>query len=262
MENQPQITSNADGSKTIVTFRINDEGKKVKVTQKVKEVIVKETVNKAVAQRKKLAKFGEEKNSAPGPDYRTTQVGEAVYLGLGTSWKAVEKQEEVKKQEEAKLGTNARTITCRYCKGSHFSAKCPFKDSLQSLEPDPVDSGVDDAGAAASAGPGKYVPRHMRGGAVGDAAIKDQRDRDDAMTLKIANLNENIDEQMLRDELLAPYHPLVRVNVVRNRETGRSRGLAFVQFASERSAQLARENLDGRGYHSLIIQVDWSKKKV
>jgi translation initiation factor 3 subunit G len=257
VENQPLIRVNDDGTKTIITYRLNDEGKKVRVTQKVREVIVKENVNKEVAKRKKWAKFGEEKNSAPGPDFRTTQVGESVTLRLGTSWKAVEKEEEEKKADEAKLGTNSRSITCRYCKGAHFSARCPFKDSLASLEPDPVDGGADDAGAAAGAGSGKFVPRHLRPGATQESG----RDRDDSTTLKINNLNEIVDEEMLKNELLYGFGPIVRVNVVRNRETGRSKGLAFVQFASERTAQQALDVLDGRGYHSLIIQVGWSKPK-
>lgn len=255
-ENQPLIKTNEDGTKTIITYRLNDEGKKVKVTQKVREIVVKETVNKEVAKRKKWAKFGEEKNSAPGPDYRTTQVGESVTLRLGTSWKAIEREEEEKRAEEAKLGTNARKITCRYCQGAHFSAKCPFKDSLASLEPDPIEgAGAEDSGAAA--GSGKFMPRHLRGGVPSDAASL--RDRDDSTTLKIANLNELVDEDMLRNELLFGFGPLMRVNVVRNRETGRSRGLAFAQFASIRTAQQALDALDGRGYHSLIIQVGWSK---
>lgn len=262
VENQPLITTNEDGTKTVITYRINEKGQKIKVTQIVKEIIVKESVNKEVAKRKQWAKFGEEKNAAPGPDYRTTQVGEEVHLRLGTAWKTAEKEAEEKKAEESMLSANTRAITCRYCKGQHFSSKCPFKDSLASLEPDPMDESSE-AGAAALASPsapGKYVPRHLRNGGI-SASGESSRERDDSSTLKIANLNEMVDEDMLRNQLLYPFGPLVRVNVVRNRETGRSRGLAFAQFASESSAQRALDALDGKGFHSLILQVGWSKPK-
>lgn len=43
-----------------------------------------EHVNKAVAQRKKWAKFGEEQGNKPGPDLSTTTIGENIPLKLGS----------------------------------------------------------------------------------------------------------------------------------------------------------------------------------
>ncbi|ONH69682.1 Eukaryotic translation initiation factor 3 subunit G [Cyberlindnera fabianii] len=188
-QSAPQITTNPDGSKTVITYRINDDGKKVKVTQKIKEVVVRETVNKSVAARKKWAKFGAEKNAAPGPDFRTTQIGDPVFLRLGTSWKALEKAEEDKAEEDK------------------------------------------------------------------------AKERDDSSTLKIMQLNEIVTEDMIRDELLSGFGYIVRCNILRNRETGRSRGMAFVQFASETAAQSAMDHLNGRGYHNLILHIEWSKPR-
>lgn len=44
-----------------------------------------EHVNKAVAERKKWKKFGEEEGNKPGPDLSTTTIGENIPLKLGTT---------------------------------------------------------------------------------------------------------------------------------------------------------------------------------
>lgn len=257
------VKTNPDGTKTITSYRINPDGKKVKITQKVKEIVVKETVNKDVAKRKKWAKFGAEKDAAPGPDFRTTQVGEAVYLRLGTAWKSLEKEEEEKSAEEAAKLNNVQRIKCRTCGGAHYTSKCPFKETLGA---DPALSAAgspapeSSAASPAPASSGKYIPAHLRNrvpGAEGERKF----DRDDSTTLKVTQLNEIVTEQMIRSELFANFGPLVRVNIVRNKETGRSKGLAFVQFATEAAAQRAMEALNGRGYHSLILHVEFSKPR-
>lgn len=100
----------------------------------------------------------------------------------------------------------------------------------------------------------------MRGKNGGIATEQERRDRDDACTIKISQLNEGVDEFLLRQEILARW-PIVRCNIVRNRETGRSKGLAYVQFQSEEAAQNAIDRLDGQGYQNLIMHVEWAKPK-
>lgn len=74
----PDIINNPDGTKTVITFRTNQEGKKVKITQRIKEVKVQEKVHPLIAKRKNWAKFGKEKNKPPGPDTSTTQLGKKL----------------------------------------------------------------------------------------------------------------------------------------------------------------------------------------
>ncbi|RUP49004.1 eukaryotic translation initiation factor 3 subunit G-domain-containing protein [Jimgerdemannia flammicorona] len=81
----PQIFTDENGIKTIIEYRLNDDGKKVKITRRIRTKLITEHVNKAVAERKKWAKFGEERDKKPGPDMSTTTVGENVGLKLAST---------------------------------------------------------------------------------------------------------------------------------------------------------------------------------
>ncbi|CAI5757237.1 unnamed protein product [Candida verbasci] len=256
----PEIIVNPDGTKTVITFRTNQDGKKVKITQKIREIKVEEKVHPLVALRKNWKKYGKEKNSPPGPDTSTTQLGEKVELKLGLSWKQVEKKEEEEKAQERASKIAVQTIKCRTCGGDHYTAKCPFKDTLgvstETNQTTPEPSSTQDS---SSSQPGRYVPRHLRPDAQGNVQSKEARD--DSSTLRISQLNSFVDEDMIRNELLARFGPLQRVTVVRNKESGESRGFAYVTFATEEIAQKALDLLNGKGYHSLILHLEWSKKK-
>ncbi|XP_017053191.1 sex-lethal homolog [Drosophila ficusphila] len=61
--------------------------------------------------------------------------------------------------------------------------------------------------------------------------------------LYISHLPAFMDEQRVRD-LFSSYGPVMDVNVLRNKYTKRSRGVAFVRFEHYRDAEMARHNLD------------------
>lgn len=259
---EPKIIQNDDSSKTVISFKIQD-GKKYKVTQKVKEITVTEKVNKNIAMRRNWKKYGADKGSAPGPDISTTQLGEELELELSPNWK---ENEEEKAKEKAANSTQ-KVITCRICGGAHFTMHCPYKDTLGKKPTtaaglDPAIGGGD-MSVGGGSGPGKYVPPSLRAGARDPSsnAYLDQRERDDAKTIRLTQVNELADEEVLKRELLFPFGEISRVFVVKNPETGRSRGVAYVTFQTEEIAAQALKLLDGRGFMNFMLHAEWSKPK-
>lgn len=70
---QSTTTTNKDGTQTIVTWRFNDDGKKVKTTRRIRFTKVKEIVNPRVAERKSWGKFGLSQKDAAGVSLKVFQ---------------------------------------------------------------------------------------------------------------------------------------------------------------------------------------------
>lgn len=249
----PQVIDNNDGTKTVISYRFNDQKKKVKVTQKIKFVKTMEKVNPLVAQRAHWKRFGIEKdNKTVGPDSKTTQITEEVKLILSTTWKA----DEEKEQEQAKNKQVKSTFKCRVCGGTgHYTVKCPYRDTFGSDKM--FGTGAADAdNKPAAAGPGssRYVPPNMRAGGSELAAAAE------VPALRITNLNAAIDRDSLQ-AIVSRFGNYDRVSILKNRETGESLGVAFVNMTTLRGAEAVKEALDGRGLMNMIISVDWARPK-
>lgn len=271
----------------------------------------KTIVDHAVAERKNWAKFGQEKGNKPGPDRATTTVGENIVLRLSAGNKVLVEQlpdflcflyadlcyvqstepdvtaEQAMKEKLAKAG--AGKVLCRLCKGDHFTAKCPYKDSLAGLDSaagkfivchpslfrylnihitDTPPIGDDDYGTKDIAAPaptnstGKYVPPSMRSGGAtrpGESMSRPGANRDDLPTLRVTNVSEDTTDNDLR-ELFGVFGRVVRVYIGRDRETGIGKGYAFVSFEERAVAERALQKVNGMGYDNLILNCQWSRK--
>ncbi|KAJ2754833.1 translation initiation factor eIF3 subunit g, partial [Coemansia nantahalensis] len=264
-----EVISNADGTKTIAEYRLNDDGKVVKLTRRVREKVVQEHVNRAVADRKKWAKFGQEERSPAGPQQSTTTVGEAVWLKL-SQYAAQQKQMEQEAMEQEKAAAiKSSRIRCRICRQEHFTAKCPYKDTLVPLE---EITGTAAAGASGDAAPGaaaarasetknSYVPPHLRAGGRAGAGPSSAFDslgerRDDLPKIRITNLSEYTQDEDVKN-LCRAFGPVSHVYLATDRETRMCRGFAFVTFYDTDSAKKAIEKLSGYGYDHLILSAEW-----
>lgn len=114
-------------------------------------------------------------------------------------------------------------------------------------------------GSGGDGGPtgSKYVPMHMRLGAESKPMTNL---RDDAYTLRVTNLSEDVTESDLQD-LFCRFGHTSRIYLARDRVTQESRGFAFINFSMRQDAENAIAKLDGHGYANLILHVEWAKPR-
>ncbi|PKY02862.1 eIF-3 RNA-binding subunit [Aspergillus campestris IBT 28561] len=256
-----QVTTNKDGTKTVVSYRLNDDGKKVKVTRRIKTTVVREHVNPQMAERRSWPKFGLEKGHAAGPSFETTSVGENIAFRPSVNWKAQAAETEKEGEKGGiKDQLKDKKVKCRICSGEHFTARCPFKDTMAPVEESTgAEEGGEDAGGV-GAGSGSYVPPHMRkGAAAGGERMAGKYEKDDLATLRVTNVSELAEEGEVRD-LFERFGRVTRVFLARDRETQRAKGFAFISFADRTDAARACEKMDGFGYRHLILRVEFAKR--
>lgn len=62
------------------------------------------------------------------------------------------------------------------------------------------------------------------------------------------------------NELFRPFGHITRVFILKDKNTGHSKGSAFVSFSTKEEAQKAIKVLNGYGYDNLILKVEWSSR--
>ena len=72
--------------------------------------------------------------------------------------------------------------------------------------------------------------------------------------LYVGNLSYNTTDNTLRT-LFGEYGEVVSVNVIKDRDSGRSKGFGFVEMATEEAAQAAISALNGKSVDSRPISV-------
>ena len=193
----PQITKNKDGSETVVTIFFNEEGKKVKRTQRIRRTVVKKRENPRVAERRQWAKMGPEAGKAAGPRPDTTTLGENIIFRPMVGFKSGQAQEKAPEEDKKAEQLKKMQIKCRICGGDHFTTKCPFKDTMapegEAAGPADMDAATGGADATGSLGQGGggYVPPHLRKGGAASTGERmgGKYERDDLATLRVTNVS-------------------------------------------------------------------------
>ncbi|OTA57733.1 translation initiation factor 3, RNA-binding subunit [Hypoxylon sp. EC38] len=269
----PQTIQNKDGTKTTITYRYNENGQKVKTTRRIRLVTHREVVNPRVAERKTWKKFGLSEKDGAGPQMDTTSVGENIIFRLSTNWKKDTKDEAKDATANAmKEKLKDKTVKCRICNGEHFTARCPYKDTMAPVGAEgnsaDVAAGMGDepmpssVGAAGAGKKGSYVPPALRGdraAAGGERMGGKYGERDDLATLRVTNVSEMAEEPELRD-MFERFGRVTRVFLAKDRETGLAKGFAFISFADRNDAVKACNKMDGYGFKHLILRVEFAKK--
>ena len=204
----PQKITNKDGSTTIIEYHYNDKDQKVKTTRRIRFITHREVVNPRVAERKSWAKFGASAKDGNGPAADTTTVGENIIFKPSTNWRKDAKDESKDANAQAmKDKLKDKKVKCRICNGEHFTARCPYKDTMAPIgEPtggsqadaDELAAPATGAGTAGAGKKGSYVPpalRGDRGTREGDRMGGSKYgERDDLATLRVTNVSFPVTE--------------------------------------------------------------------
>ena len=78
--------------------------------------------------------------------------------------------------------------------------------------------------------------------------------------LYVGNLNFQTQEVDLRDHF-SPYGEVLSASIVTDRDTGRSRGFAFVEMGTEEEAQNAASALNGQDLDGRQLKVNEAKPR-
>jgi RNA recognition motif-containing protein len=78
--------------------------------------------------------------------------------------------------------------------------------------------------------------------------------------LYVGNLSYDTTENTLRTEF-AEFGEIESVNLITDRYTGRSRGFAFVEMATEEAAQAAKSAMNGKMVDQRELKVDNAKPR-
>lgn len=216
---------------------IEEDGKKYKISNVFRLEKIK--VPRPVAERKSWAKFGDAANDPPGVNPATTLISDEVFMQFLT------KTDDFGKKELAAAGTSniaqaaVPLVRCRYCKGDHWSTRCPHKDLFEATE-------------------ATYKPPSMREGAKIETMGRRMEFRDEN-TIMVTNLPEETTESDLM-ELFRQFGKMNRITVARDKYTQLPRGFAYISFQNREDAQRAIWAVNGYGYHHLILKVDWANK--
>jgi cold-inducible RNA-binding protein len=79
--------------------------------------------------------------------------------------------------------------------------------------------------------------------------------------LYVGNLPYSATEADLRDAFAATGHEVAEVKVVLDRDTGRPRGFAFVEMATDGGAQAAMQALNGKDLQGRAISVSEARER-
>merc|ERR1711935_1008108 len=271
----------ATGIKTLIEYKLNGRGQRVKVTKKIKVESKTKQLRKRVMERRSWTKFGH------AYDYIEKTLGEALadnhsphYQGAGYEEEGVTffpdpvfldltPKAKVKKEVEVDDGSQkvGSVVVCRICgmTGDHWTLKCPNKEKIASGRMTKIGGeGGASLGGGEGGGPGslgtrgKYVPPSLRNGDGTRMLDTSYAQRDDSNTLRVSNLSEETGESDLQ-ELFRSFGPISRTYLAKDRETQASRGFAFVTFMRREDAQRAMDRLAGYGYDHLILQIEWAQ---
>ncbi|NWQ72070.1 EIF3G factor, partial [Neopipo cinnamomea] len=147
-----------------------------------------------------------------------------------------------------------KIVSCRICKGDHWTTRCPYKDTLGPMQKELAEQLGLSTGEKEKLPGGRTCPG-PRSGCLGSW---DGVWADDNATIRVTNLSEDTRETDLQ-ELFRPFGSISRIYLAKDKTTGQSKGFAFISFHRREDAARAIAGVSGFGYDHLILNVEWAK---
>jgi translation initiation factor 3 subunit G len=245
-----------NGIKYSYQFKTNEDGKKIRVTRKIRVSKNVKKVNKRVEERrqrwKKFGKVAGVEGIEPGATYR----GDEVFLVMGEHEKMERERQELEKRDKKELEELYTSLIVEGRRPVPLGGPtAPWRPTFGRPSLQTAPSSTATGGRIPSAG--AYVPPHKSGrpGFSGDA------DEENTTTLRVTNLSDETSENDL-SEMFRDFGNVSRVYLVRDKESNQSRGFAFVTFQSRSNAESAMNKLNGTGWDHLILSIEWAKPSI
>ncbi|KAF7690991.1 hypothetical protein HF521_011288 [Silurus meridionalis] len=229
--------------KTVTEYKIDDDGKKVKIVRTFK--IETRKASKAVARRKNWKKFGNSEFDQPGPNVATTTVSDDVFMTFISSKEDLNSQD----QDEDPMNKLKGQKIVR----SWLSSWACLLGRRRRL---PVGSLSQLSRSRAKPG-STFLPVCEMEPRRGES-MQPNRRADDNATIRVTNLSEDTRETDLQ-ELFRPFGSISRIYLAKDKNTGQSKGFAFISFHRREDAARAIAGVSGFGYDHLILNVEWAK---
>lgn len=241
--------------KIVTEYYRNDKGDAMRRTTRIKVVAVQQKAYKVSEMRRNWKKFGA---AANGNEGITNKSHEEIPFDLTRKQKQTMQEKKVTDLKEAIATQDNQTIVgslkdMLYKKRMERELR-RAKGLLEEPEQPPMEE--DGPGAASAAKSNSYIPPSLRNRAPG-SAIGDPPKRYNENSVRVTNLAEEVTEADLH-ELFSPFGAISRVFLALDRETGRSRGFAFINYVRREDGMRAINALDGHGYANLILHVEWA----
>lgn len=268
--NRFETKANEHGIKTVIQYESRD-GKTYKVTKEVKQTVVKNWTNKAIAERKNMTKFGKPAMNEAAEKSLCVRSEEDVHIEFtkkpGQQASKTDDAEDKFFEESLAMAENLTkqkkvwTDMNRDRQLDRDAAGATAPSEEKPAEAPAAGAPAAGTAAAGTAGRSAYVPPSLRkgdpkGAGKGGTDFAQQQEA----SLRITNLSEDVREGDLQD-LFGQCGRLQRVYLAKDQTTFQSRGFAFVTYYTREDAQRAIDKLNGHGYDNLILQVQFAKPR-
>lgn len=261
-EELPQATTSGPDAKGILTkveYHRNDKGEVMKKTTRTRVVkIEKKVYQSALDRRAGWKKFGDAL-SERSTDAITAQSTEEIPLERIRPQKQTQ-EDKNKPDFQSAMASSDKSVIVGSLRDMLYKKRMERQllaakglIAAPEMPPDEEGGGLPSAGSK----PGTWVPSSLRARAAGGEGEMMMQKRRDENSVRVTNLSEDVtDEDLL--ELFGAFGQVQRVFVAKDRETGESRGFAFINFIHRDEAQRAINKLNGFGYDNLILDVSWA----